>query len=135
MVATMATMPASAQMSCLVTNAYGEPKRSLAITADALKTITRPVKTSSMVTAKSHRSTLTRLATTLHFTTESRWPERIAAGKMPRGMTGLVPRYRLHGQGARGGRAGTPVAPRIRGDSIRTTVKNLHAALLSPSVG
>src|SRR6266403_3241111 len=93
MVATMATMPASAQMSCLVTNAYGEPKRSLAITADALKTITRPVKTSSMVTAKSHRSTLTRLATTLHFTTESRWPERIAAGKMPRGMTGLVPRY------------------------------------------
>src|SRR6266478_3314935 len=100
MVATMATMPANAQMSCLVTNAYGEPKRSLAITADALKTITRPVKTSSMVTAKSHRSTLTRLATTLHFTTESRWPERIAAGKMPRGMTGLVPRYRLHGQGA-----------------------------------
>src|SRR2546427_12778938 len=81
MVATMATMPASAQMSCLVTNAYGEPKRSLAITADALKTITRPVKTSSMVTAKSHRSTLTRLAMTLHFTTELRRDGEDCSGK------------------------------------------------------
>ena len=32
------------------------------MTADALKTITSPIKTSSMVTVNSHRSTLTRLA-------------------------------------------------------------------------
>src|SRR5882762_7828166 len=42
------------------------------MTAEALNTITRPMKTRSRVTVKSHRSTLTRLAMRVHFTTETR---------------------------------------------------------------
>src|SRR5882757_9380784 len=115
MVAAMAMMPASAQISCLLANAYGEPKRSLAITADALKTITRPVKTSSMVTAKSHRSTLTRLAMTLHFTTELRRDGEDCSGKDALGMTGLVPRPTTRPWLVVDGR-GRPSAPRTRGE-------------------
>src|SRR5579863_1488338 len=59
---TIATSPATAQINCLERNAYGDPKRSRAITAEAEKTITKPRKTSSMVTVKSQRSTLTRFA-------------------------------------------------------------------------
>src|SRR5438270_2567983 len=62
MVTTIAINPATAQISCLDRNAYGEPKRSRAITAEAENTITSPTKTSSMVTVNSQRSTLTRFA-------------------------------------------------------------------------
>src|ERR1700731_140726 len=62
MAMTMATSPATAQINCFDRKAYGEPKRSRAITADAEKTITSPTKTSSMVTVNSQRSTLTRFA-------------------------------------------------------------------------
>src|SRR5215470_121545 len=39
------------------------------MTAEALKTMIRPTKTSNIVTVKSHRSTLTRLAMTFYFNT------------------------------------------------------------------
>jgi hypothetical protein len=58
----MATSPATAQISCFTKNAYGDPKRSLAITADAEKTMTSPTKTNSIVTVNNQRSTLTRFA-------------------------------------------------------------------------
>ena len=58
----MAAMPAAAQAICRSRNPYAEPKRSFAITADALKTITSPMKTSNSVTVNSHLSTLTRWA-------------------------------------------------------------------------
>src|ERR1700724_4083244 len=66
----MATSPATAQINCFDRKAYGEPKRSRAITAEAENTITRPTNTSSMVTVNSQRSTLTRFAMGIHFTTE-----------------------------------------------------------------
>ncbi len=62
MVMTIATSPATAQINCFDRNAYGEPKRSRAMTADAEKTITSPTNTSSMVTVNNQRSTLTRFA-------------------------------------------------------------------------
>src|SRR5580704_16981149 len=62
MVTTMAMSPATAQTNCFDRNAYSEPKRSRAMTADAENTITRPTNTSSMVTVNSQRSTLTRFA-------------------------------------------------------------------------
>ena|SRR5436305_2894822 len=62
MVTSIAISPATAQINCLERNAYGEPKRSRAITAEAENTITSPTNTSSMVTANSQRSTLTRFA-------------------------------------------------------------------------
>ncbi len=60
------------------------------MTAEALKTITRPVKTSSMVAVKSHRSTFTRLAMASHFTTETQRQGGIWWWKIGWGMTGLV---------------------------------------------
>src|SRR5208283_544520 len=69
---TIATCPAAAQINCFNKNAYGDPNRSRAITADAENTITSPTNTSSMVTVNSQRSTLTRFAMETHFTTESR---------------------------------------------------------------
>src|SRR5271169_6021713 len=62
MVTTMAMSPATAQINCFDRNAYSEPNRSRAITADAENTITSPTNTSSMVTVNSQRSTLTRFA-------------------------------------------------------------------------
>src|SRR5580692_5025149 len=62
MVTTMAPSPASAHTNCFDRNAYSDPKRSRAITADAENTITTPTNTSSMVTVNSQRSTLTRFA-------------------------------------------------------------------------
>src|SRR6266567_5191767 len=62
MVTIMARRPATAQTNCFDRNAYGEPNRSRAITADAENTITSPTNTSSMVTVNSQRSTLTRFA-------------------------------------------------------------------------
>src|SRR5271167_2568671 len=58
----MAAMPAAAHINCFDRNAYSDPKRSRAITADAENTITTPTNTSSMVTVNSQRSTLTRFA-------------------------------------------------------------------------
>src|SRR5208283_4803115 len=62
MATTIATSPAAAQINCFSKNAYGDPNRSRAITADAENTITSPTNTSSMVTVNSQRSTLTRFA-------------------------------------------------------------------------
>ncbi len=62
MIPTIATIPAAAHAICRTRKPYGEPKRSFAITADALNTITSPIKTSNSVTVNSHLSTLTRLA-------------------------------------------------------------------------
>src|ERR1700689_1940300 len=62
MVTTIAPSPASAQINCFDRNAYSDPKRSRAMTADAENTITSPTNTSSMVTVNSQRSTLTRVA-------------------------------------------------------------------------
>src|SRR5580693_6990822 len=62
MATTIATSPAAAQINCFDKNAYGEPKRSRAITADAENTITSPTNTRSIVTVNSQRSTLTRFA-------------------------------------------------------------------------
>src|SRR6266851_8048064 len=72
MVTTIAASPATAQINCFDRNAYSEPNRSRAITAEAENTITSPTNTSSMVTVNSQRSTLTRFAMGIHFTTESR---------------------------------------------------------------
>src|SRR6202035_1893898 len=72
MATTIATKPAVAQINCFSKNAYGDPNRSRAITADAENTITSPTNTSSMVTVNSQRSTLTRFAMGIHFTTEER---------------------------------------------------------------
>ena len=69
----MATMPAAAHAICRTRKPYGEPKRSFAITAEALKTITSPMKTSNSVTVNSHLSTLTRLAI-IHCLQERRFP-------------------------------------------------------------
>jgi hypothetical protein len=66
MSANMASTPATAQASWRNTNEYGEPKRSLAITAEALKTMMRPTNTSSSVTVNKVLSTLTRLAMGKH---------------------------------------------------------------------
>src|SRR5271166_3175577 len=62
MATTIATRPAAAQINCFSKNAYGDPNRSRAITADAENTITSPTNTSSMVTVNNQRSTLTRFA-------------------------------------------------------------------------
>src|SRR5208282_3862718 len=62
MATTIATSPAAAQINCFSKNAYGDPNRSRAITADAENTITSPTNTSNMVTVNSQRSTLTRFA-------------------------------------------------------------------------
>src|SRR5258705_2162813 len=132
MVETMAMMPASDQISCLVANAYGDPKRSVAITADALKTITRPIKTRSMVTAKSHRSTLTRWPMTLHFTTELRREGEDCSWKNALGMTGLVPRYdfrvRAWWLDGWGGRRSTNA-----GNGFASAMKRFRTPLLSLS--
>ena len=72
MVTTMARSPATAQINCFDRNAYSEPNRSRAMTADAENTITSPTNTSSMVTVKSQRSTLTRFAMGFHFTMDRR---------------------------------------------------------------
>ena len=55
--------PAAAHAICRNRNVYAEPKRSLAMTAEALKTITSPMKTRTRVMQKIQRSMLTRLAT------------------------------------------------------------------------
>ena len=57
-----AAMPSSAQTACLVTKAYGEPIVSLAITAEAEKTITSPNSTSRSTVPNIHLSTPTRFA-------------------------------------------------------------------------
>src|ERR1700745_1946864 len=62
MVTVIAARPATAQINCFDRNAYSEPKRSRALTADAENTITSPTNTNSMVTVNNHRSTLTRFA-------------------------------------------------------------------------
>src|SRR5437899_4777659 len=62
MVTTIAARPATAQINCFDKNAYGDPNRSRAITADAEKTISSPRNTSSMVTVNSQRSAQTRFA-------------------------------------------------------------------------
>src|SRR3954463_16277855 len=63
MVTNMAAKPSSAIKPWRSKKVYAEPKRSLAITADALNTMMSPMNTSSSVTMKSVLSTLTRLAT------------------------------------------------------------------------
>jgi len=45
----------------------GRPEALLAITADALKIMTRPIKTRTVVTVNIQRSTLTRLAIEIPF--------------------------------------------------------------------
>src|SRR5580700_9082738 len=62
MATTIATRPAAAQINCFDKNAYGDPNRSRAITAEAENTITSPTNTKSMVTVNNQRSTLTRFA-------------------------------------------------------------------------
>src|SRR5437016_3652843 len=59
----MTISPAVAHAICRSRNVYADPKRSLAITAEALKTITNPTKTKISVMQKIQRSMLTRLAT------------------------------------------------------------------------
>src|SRR5215831_9749414 len=86
----MTTIPATAQESCFRTNVYGEPKRSLAVTAEALKTMTRPMKTNSAVAVNRYRSTLTRLAITLYLATEARRQGGKWGRKIGMGVTGLV---------------------------------------------
>src|SRR5688572_9677199 len=54
--------PAIAHTICRIKKLYADPKRSLAITADALKIMMRPMNTSTTVLPKIQRSTLTRLA-------------------------------------------------------------------------
>lgn len=67
----MATIPAAAHPNCRSRKKYPEPYRSLAITADALKTMTNPMKIKSKVTVKSQLSTATRFAMgAFHFITE-----------------------------------------------------------------
>src|SRR5580658_10315573 len=68
----MAAIPAAAHINCFDRNAYSDPNRSRAITADAENTITSPTNTRSMVTVNSQRSTLTRFASEFHFTTAAR---------------------------------------------------------------
>src|SRR5689334_421620 len=72
MAASMAIKPATAHPSWRRRKKYPEWYRSFAITAEALNTITKPIKTSSKVTTKSQRSTLIRLAMQTYFTTEAR---------------------------------------------------------------
>src|SRR5580693_7366530 len=63
----MAAIPAAAHINCFDRNAYSDPNRSRAITADAENTITNPTNTRSMVTVNSQRSTLTRFAMGVSF--------------------------------------------------------------------
>src|SRR5882724_2342290 len=77
----MTTNPAAAQANCFTRKVDAEPKRSFAITAEALKTITNPTKTSSRVTVNSQRSTLTR------FAIQCRSPQGNRSGRMISSIT------------------------------------------------
>src|SRR5580658_9718013 len=80
----MAAIPAAAHINCFDRNAYSDPNRSRAITADAENTITSPTNTRSMVTVNSQRSTLTRFAMGVSFHHASRDAHRrIADCRLP----------------------------------------------------
>src|ERR1700688_1819112 len=115
---TIAISPAMAHISCLNRNSYADPKRSLAITAEALKIMTSPIKTSIVVTVNIQRSTLTRLAMgRIHFTTDQHISGPVLAVNYGKKITDLVRRgdgplgAGRAVRGVRLGRAGTPGAP------------------------
>src|ERR1700686_4542858 len=100
---TIAISPAMTHISCLNRNSYADPKSSLAITAEALKIMTSPIKTSIVVTENIQRSTLTRLAMRrIHFTTDQHISGPVLAVNYGKKITDLVRKKMKPRNGARG---------------------------------